>query len=106
MIVDPLGHETRVTYDKSSNVLVRRHLEKQPDASYRLLARTEFVYDELNRKVIESHSLFAAPPAVNDPALDFVASGPGTLASTRYFHDRMGRVTAVVDPEGRRRTTV
>ncbi len=97
-----LGHITLYTFDKAGNVLVTRHFEKQGDR-YRLLARGETGYDELNRPTRAGVNRFDMPPGppltrnqLDDALLQ--SPGPGNLLVIRTFYDAQGRVERVVDP--------
>ncbi len=94
-----LGHVTRRTYDKSGNVLVSRAFERRADGYY-LLTRKEAAYDEQNRLIRQSLSVFdnpVGPFPLSGLTLAELSPGPGRLVSTRYFYDSMGRVTRVND---------
>jgi RHS repeat-associated protein len=98
---DPLGNITRVDYNKAGNPTVERFFERCADRTFRLLARTDREYDELNRRIVERVNRFSDPPAATDPTVDFLAApGPGTVVETRFFYDRKGRMVGVVDRNG------
>ena len=71
---DPLGNVSRLNYDKSGNVVVERFFEPQNDGTYLLLARSEYEFDELNRRIVEKANLFQAPQPATNPETDFLAS--------------------------------
>jgi RHS repeat-associated protein len=98
---DPLGNVSRLDYDKSGNVVVERFFEVQSDGTYLLLARSEYEFDELNRRVVEKTNLFQVGQPATDPETDFLASpGLGDVLLTQTFYDKKGRVVTVVNAKG------
>jgi RHS repeat-associated protein len=98
---DPLGNLERTDYDKAGDVLVERAFELRPDGSYVLIARSEYEYDVLNRRIREHHNRFDTPLPAANPATDFLASpGSGKRITSQFFHDAKGRVLLIVDPLG------
>lgn len=102
---DALGHITRRTYDKASNVTVERIFERKEDGSYLLLARSEMEYDELGRAIRSGVNRFDDPlgplPKSELEAASLDSPGPGTLLVTQTFYDPQGRVIRIIDPLGR-----
>ena len=94
--IDPLGNVSCIDYDKAGNIVVDRFFEKQSDGTFHLLTRSEYKYDELNRRIIEGRNLFRIPPSTNktsEPETEFLNSpGPGTLIETLSFYDEKGRL--------------
>ena len=98
---DPLGNVSRLDYDKSGNLIVERFFEAQGDGTYLLLARSEYEFDELNRRIVEKANLFQAPQRATNPETDFLASpGPGDVLLTQTIYDKKGRVVTVVNANG------
>lgn len=99
--VDPLGNISLKDYDKAGNLLVERFFQQQSDGTFLLLTRSEYEYDELNRRIVEQKNLFQIAPVATQPETNFLASpGPGTLVQTKFFHDRKGRLVKVINGKG------
>jgi RHS repeat-associated protein len=106
-VTDPLGVVHRTDYDKSSNIILERIFEPDGTGDYRMLSRTEHVYDELNRRVIERRCLFNAPLPAIDPAIAYLApGGPWMTLETLFFFDKSGRVVKRRDATGAETTTI
>jgi RHS repeat-associated protein len=104
---DALGNLTVLHHDRAGNIVVERKFAPSAGGGMALLRRTEYAYDELNRRVRETHNLFPDPLPVADPETDFLdPPGPGQALSTLFFHDVKDRLVRVVDPEGREERTV
>jgi RHS repeat-associated protein len=99
---DALGQITRRDYDKLGNVICTRAFERQADDTYRLLSRSETLYDELGRAIRSGVNRFdELLEPVRKETLDnaFLPSpGPGELLVTQTFYDSQGRVRRTVDP--------
>src|SRR5439155_1782996 len=77
---DPFGNVSRFDYDKSGNFTIQRFFEAQSDGTCVLSARSEYEFDELNRRIGERTNLFQpqAMQHITDPDTAFLASpGPG-----------------------------
>jgi len=99
--VDPLGNVALIEYDKAGNITVERFFEKQAVNRYLFLTRSEYEYDELNRRIIERKNLFPTPLAVSDPETDPLASSsPGILLETQFFRDKKGRLIKIINRKG------
>src|SRR5262249_15823871 len=60
--LDPLANIVLRDYDKAGNLVVERFFEKQGANQFLFLTRSEYVYDELNRRIIERRNKFETPP--------------------------------------------
>ena len=108
-VVDALGHVTRTNYDKAGNVTCVRKFEKRENG-YFLIARSETVYDELNRPTHSGVNRFADPigPLLQLGDLDNAhlnSPGPGELLVTTTVYDANSRVIKIIDPLSRETTT-
>lgn len=105
-IIDPNGNITDLTYDKAGNILVERFFEKQPNGKFSLLTRSEYLYDQLDRRTIERLNLFPGPIPVDNINTDHLSfPGPGVLVSTEFYHDQKGRIVKVINAKGQPSTT-
>jgi len=100
---DALGNRVIRHFDKVGNLLVECRFEKSIADQFRLLARREFIYDELGRLIVAGANRFDAPPSI--PAADlheaFRTSGPGELLTIQSFFDNAGNLVKQVDQAGR-----
>jgi RHS repeat-associated protein len=100
---DALGNVTVRRFDKLGNLLVECTHEKQPDGSFLLLARRQFTYDEIGRRITASSSRYDDPPAVSaaDVQTAFLDQGPGTLLTLQYYYDSVNNLVREIDQDGR-----
>ena len=100
---DALGNVTVRRFDKLGNLLVECVHEKQADGSFLLLARRQFTYDEMGRRITASASRFDDPPpvAAADLQTAFLDSGPGTLLTLEYYYDSVNNLVREIDQDGR-----
>lgn len=100
---DALGNVTVRRFDKLGNLLVECTHGKQPDGSFLLLARRQFSYDELGRRITASANRYDDPPAVAaaDLPAAFLDSGPGTLLTIQYYYDSGNNLVREIDQDGR-----
>ncbi|WP_066636492.1 RHS repeat-associated core domain-containing protein [Bordetella sp. H567] len=100
---DAMGNVTVRRFDKLGDLLVECTHEKQPDGSFLLLARRQFSYDELGRRITASASRYDDPPAVAaaDVRTAFLDTAPGTLLTIQYYYDGVNNLVREVDQDGR-----
>ena len=98
---DPLGTETRFTFDKNNNLLVQRVFERRNNQWF-LLSRSASTYDERNRRITQTVDLFDPSPQSATPSQDFLQGVPGSTAlTTQFFFDAKGQVRRTIDAQGR-----
>lgn len=100
---DALGNRVVRHFDKLGNLVVKCHYETSTADTFRLLARSQFAYDELGRLVVAARNRFEDPPSVPASDLDssFRASGPGELLTIQSFFDNVGTLSKTIDQAGR-----
>ncbi|HTJ98363.1 MAG TPA: RHS repeat-associated core domain-containing protein [Bordetella sp.] len=100
---DAMGNVTVRRFDKLGNLLVECTHEKQPDGSFLLLARRQFTYDEIGRRITASADRYDDPPSVAaaDLRTAFLDNGPGTLLTLRYYYDSTNNLVRETDQDGR-----
>lgn len=97
---DALGNMILMSYDKSGNLIVTCFCEKKA-IGYKLLSRSEYQYDEQNRKIKELYNLFDMAPQSNKPETDFLPSpGPGRQLIEQFYYDAKSRLIKKIDPMG------
>lgn len=105
VIEDAMRNQKRLSYDKAGNVTIERFFEQKDDGSFVLLSRSEYKYDELNRRTYVGNNLFQDPLPVANIKTDYMASpGPGVLIATKYFYDPKGRLVRIINAKGQNTT--
>jgi RHS repeat-associated protein len=100
---DALGNRVIRHFDKLGHLLVECHYERAAAGTFRLLARSQFSYDELGRLVVVGANRFETTPSVPETNLHtaFRVTGPGQLLTVLSFFDNVGNLVKTVDQAGR-----
>jgi RHS repeat-associated protein len=93
---DALGNMVLNRFDKAGNLVCECACEKKA-AGYVLLRRSEYVYDEQNRKIKELHNRFDATPVVVNPADFLDPLVPNDQLTLSFFYDAKGQLIKTVD---------